>query len=341
MFIAGRNLVLFVVACILAVPCLVFSRDLEDGLYARFDTTKGEILAVLYYQQVPLTVINFVGLAEGKIAANQGPLKKFYDGLIFHRVIKDFMIQGGDPTGSGMGGPGYKFPDEFAPELKHDSAGIISMANSGPGTNGSQFFITHKATPWLDGKHSVFGKVIEGRDVVDKIEKGDKINTISIIRVGEQAKAFKTDQESFDAELNKLIQASEDQAVKSYAKFETEMYFRYPDAKKTSSGLMYVLLNEGSGGSPLPGEKAIVHYKGMFKDGSIFDSSYDRGEPIEITAGTGQVIKGWDEALLEMKKGEKRILLIPYTLAYGEQGYPGVIPPRADLIFELELMEIL
>ncbi len=168
---------------------------------------KGEILAVLYYQKTSLTVINFVGLAEGKIAANQGPLKKFYDGIVFHRVIKDFMIQGGDPTGTGTGGPGYKFPDEFAPELRHDSAGILSMANSGPGTNGSQFFITHKPTPWLDGKHTVFGKVLEGQAVVNKIGQGDKINTITIIRVGDDAKNFKTDQESFDAELKKLKQA--------------------------------------------------------------------------------------------------------------------------------------
>ncbi len=340
MIIAGRIYILLMFICILTAPDPAFSRDLEDGLYAKFDTTRGEILAVLYYRQVPLTVINFVGLAEGKIAANHGPLKKFYDGLIFHRVIKDFMIQGGDPTGTGMGGPGYQFTDEFSDELKHDSAGILSMANSGPGTNGSQFFITHKATPWLDQKHAVFGKVIEGREVVGKIEQGDKINTVTIIRVGEDAKGFVTDQASFNAAFTKLKQAGELLAAKAYARFETEMFLRYPNAEKTMTGLMYVRLNEGSGDRPLPGKKVIVHYKGMLKDGSIFDSSYDRGEPIEISAGTGQVIKGWDEALLEMKKGEKRILLIPYPLAYGERGYPGVIPPETDLIFELELLDI-
>ena len=206
MIIAKRIFILFTFICIFMTPYPAFSRDLEDGLYAKMNTTKGEILAVLYYQKAPLTVINFAGLADGKIAANQGPLKKFYDGIVFHRVIKDFMIQGGDPTGTGMGGPGYKFPDEVIPELKHDSAGILSMANSGPGTNGSQFFITHKATPWLEGKHTVFGKVLEGQEVVNKIEKGDKINTITIIRVGEDAKNFKTDQESFDAALKKLKQ---------------------------------------------------------------------------------------------------------------------------------------
>jgi cyclophilin family peptidyl-prolyl cis-trans isomerase len=206
MFKNGRMFILFIIISILSISAPAFSKDLKDGLYAKVNTTKGEILAVLYHQQVPLTVISFAGLAEGKIAAKQGPLKKFYDGIVFHRVIKDFMIQGGDPTGTGMGGPGYKFPDEFTKELKHDSAGILSMANSGPGTNGSQFFITHKATPWLDGKHTVFGKVIEGLEVVNKIEQGDKINTITIVRIGEDANKFKTDQESFDAALKKLKQ---------------------------------------------------------------------------------------------------------------------------------------
>lgn len=199
-----RRFFFFIVLAVFTMPCPAFSKDLADGLYAKFDTSKGEILAVLHYRKVPLTVINFAGLAEAKIPAGQKSPKKFYDGLIFHRVIKDFMIQGGDPTGTGTGGPGYKFPDEFAPELRHDSAGILSMANAGPGTNGSQFFITHKATPWLDGRHTVFGKVIEGQSVVDKIEKGDKINSVSIIRVGEDAKAFQTDQAAFDAALGRL-----------------------------------------------------------------------------------------------------------------------------------------
>ena len=186
------------------IPCLGFSDDLKEGVYAQFDTTQGQIVAQLYYRQVPLTVINFAGLAQGTIATNQGAKKKYYDGLIFHRVIKDFMIQGGDPTGTGRGGPGYRFPDEFSDNLKHDAPGILSMANAGSGTNGSQFFITHRATPWLDNKHTVFGKVVKGQAVVDKIEKGDKILTLTILRIGADALAFKTDQAAFDNALSRM-----------------------------------------------------------------------------------------------------------------------------------------
>ena len=177
---------------------------LADGVYAEFDTTKGKIVCQLEFEKTPLTVANFVGLAEGtKHYSKDGSAPKkqdkpFYDGVVFHRVIPNFMIQGGDPTGTGSGGPGYKFKDECKPELKHTGPGTLSMANAGPGSNGSQFFITHVATAWLDGKHTVFGHVVEGQDVVNKISGGDKINSLKIVRVGEKAKAFKGDQADFE-----------------------------------------------------------------------------------------------------------------------------------------------
>lgn len=164
---------------------------MENGLFAKFNTSKGSILVKLEQEKTPMTVANFVGLAEGKIENNaKAPGEPYYNGLKFHRVIADFMIQGGCPQGIGSGGPGYDFKDEFHPTLKHDVPGVLSMANAGPGTNGSQFFITHVPTPWLDGNHSVFGQVVEGQDVVDDIRGGDLIESIEIIRNGAEAEGF-------------------------------------------------------------------------------------------------------------------------------------------------------
>ena len=172
------------------------SINLNDGLYAVINTDKGDITLTLEFEKTPMTVMNFVGLAEG-VLNKEDEDTPFYDGLNFHRVIDNFMIQGGCPLGTGTGGPGYKFPDEFDSSLRHTGPGILSMANAGPGTNGSQFFITHVETPWLDDKHTVFGKVVEGMDVVNKIAQGDKINTIKIERVGEAAKSFNVSREKF------------------------------------------------------------------------------------------------------------------------------------------------
>ncbi|WP_394698503.1 peptidylprolyl isomerase [uncultured Desulfobacter sp.] len=313
--------------------------DLSDGLYAKMDTDKGTILLQLFFKQTPLTVTNFAGLALGKMDTNVKKGEKFYDGLTFHRVIPDFMIQGGDPEGTGRGGPGYRFPDEFQPELKHEGPGILSMANAGPGTNGSQFFITHKATPWLDGKHTVFGKVIKGLAVVNAIEKGDKIKTVEILAVGDEAKAFRTDQAGFDAILeNKKVKIKQER-MNDMETFKKQMHEKYPDAVETQSGLMYVPVQEGSGPAVASGTKVKVHYTGMFTNGQKFDSSRDRGNPIEFVLGKGQVIKGWDIGIEGMKKGEARTLLIPYPLAYGERGYPGAIPPKSTLIFDVELVD--
>ena len=310
---------------------------LADGIYALMETSKGDILLSLEYKKVPMTVCNFIGLAEGELNMEKKGTP-FYDGLTFHRVIKDFMIQGGCPKGNGTGGPGYRFPDEFDSSLKHTGPGVLSMANAGPGTNGSQFFITHVPTPWLDGKHTVFGHVVEGQNVVDSIKQGDKIKKVSIIRVGEEAENFKTTATDF-AEYVQGVEAREKAKLEEEKKrVIAEISARYPNAKKTASGMYYVVDREGDGGkSPRYGQKVTVHYQGTLMDGKIFDSSYLRKEPTAFRIG--EVIEGWNEALQTMTKGEKRTLVIPPELGYGEYGYPGVIPQNAWLIFEVELLD--
>jgi peptidylprolyl isomerase len=285
-----------------------------------------------------MTVANFVGLAEGSWKTTRGEKTRFYDGLTFHRVIADFMIQGGCPFGNGTGGPGYKFPDEFDPSLRHDKAGTLSMANSGANTNGSQFFITHKETPWLDDKHTVFGHVVQGQDVVNKIAQGDKIEKVEILRVGPAAKDFKTDENAFKGYRQKAEEKSALAAKTKAEQAKKMLEEKYPGLTVTASGLMYKILSPGQGGdSPKMGTTVKVEYTGSLLDtGAVFDSSKGRG-PAEFQIG--QVIEGWNEGLQMMKKGEKRLLIIPSDLGYGAQGYPGVIPGGATLVFEVELLD--
>ena len=314
--------------------------SLPNGLYARIATDKGDILLVLAFEKTPLAVVNFAGLAEGTKDSDKGKNVRFYDRLAFHRVIKNFMIQGGCPLGNGRGGPGYKFPDEFDESLRHDGPGILSMANSGPGTNGSQFFITHKATSWLDDKHTVFGRVVTGQDVVNAIRKGDRINKISIIRVGRKAKNFKTDQAAFDKLLKEGKEKAAMEKKKKEEKQMTLIKKRWPKAVTAPSGLMYVITKEGAGDkTPDKNVTLTVHYTGTLLNGKKFDSSVDRGKPFKFPVGVGRVIKGWDEAFLSMKKGEKRTLIIPPDLAYGPRGRRGTIPPNAFLAFDVELID--
>ncbi len=336
-FLSTLGLFLF----ILSGDMVMAETQLKNGMYAKFDTSKGEILLALEFEKTPLTVANFVGLAEGtkELGGGAGTTgTKFYDGLSFHRVIPDFMIQGGCPLGTGTGGPGYTFPDEIDPDLKHTGPGVLSMANAGPGTNGSQFFITHVATPWLDGKHTVFGHVVQGQDIVNKIKGGDTINSVTILRVGDKAKEFKSDQAAFDALLDSMEQRAKDKETAALDAVKKEIETRWPEAISTPSGLKYVVVEEGSGeATPTKGTTIKAHYTGKLLDGTKFDSSYDRGQPIEFPVGAGRVIKGWDEAFLGMTKGEKRILIIPSHLGYGPAGR-GPIPPNATMVFDVELV---
>lgn len=345
-----------------------------EGIFATMETSKGTILLRLEYKSTPVTVANFISLAEGNnpIVAEQYKGKPFYDGLKFHRVIADFMIQGGDPMGTGAGDPGYKFKDEIT-DAKFDRAGLLAMANAGPATNGSQFFITHKDTPWLNGRHTIFGSVVTGQDVVNAIKQDDLITKVTISRNGADAKAFDAakvfatyyankDAEERDA---KRKQQEAEEAVKreyeqKYGPVKTakvqQLAKERRGATKTASGLEYKIIKKGSGKKPESGKQIYVHYAGFLEDGSLFDSSYAdvtktygkfderRGEanyqpfPFEYGKKDG-LIPGFIEALDQMSFGDKLIAWIPSKLGYGERGAGKVIPPNANIIFEIELLE--
>ncbi len=348
--------------------------DLKDGLYAKITTDKGTILAALDYQKTPITVANFVSLAEGtnKNVEEKYKGKKFYDGLNFHRVVPNFVIQGGDPMGNGSGDPGYKFEDEFPKDangnllLKHDSAGILSMANSGKETNGSQFFITHNATPHLDGRHTVFGKVIEGLDVVNQIAQGDAIKKVEIIKVGKDAKKFNAASvfdkalTAFNAKTQKTLE--EAKAVQQnlpQTESAQKQYFEEQKAKAKTlpSGLKMTVTQKGAGEKPAAGSKVLINYAGYFENGKLFDSNwveiakknaqYDALRdsqmgymPFEMVySNEAGLIPGFKEGMLNMNYGDKALLFIPAHLAYGEQGAGNVIPPNSNLVFEVEVLK--
>ena len=330
----------FIITLIFATvlfSCNESHEKLVDGIYANIKTSKGTIILKLEFEKTPITVANFITLAEGKniFVEEQYKGKPFYDGLKFHRVIPDFMIQGGDPLGTGEGNPGYKFKDEFHPDLKHNKKGILSMANAGPGTNGSQFFITHIATPWLDGNHTVFGKVIEGQDVVDAIAQDDTLDSLEILRVGTEAEKFNA------IEAFRTFEGSREQRLaEENAAANAELDKLATGFEKTESGLRYQIIQKGDGVKAEKGKTVSVHYKGQLADGTVFDSSYKRNQPIDFPLGAGQVIQGWDEGVQLLKVGDKARFVIPSDLGYGAQGAGGVIPPNATLIFDVELMDV-
>ena len=357
----NRNLILTVLLFAFVTSCTTIPKymskeeynALGDGLYAHMETSEGDMLIKLHEEKTPMTVANFVGLAEGKKENKAKPAgTPFYNGTIFHRVIKDFMIQGGDPAGTGMGGPGYSFEDEFDASLKHDKKGILSMANSGPNTNGSQFFITEVPTPWLDNKHSVFGEVIDGLEVIDSIAATPKgaqdkpktnitINNIYIIRKGDRYKTYDA-AASFTSAKSAHAKKLEDERRKAEEaqKAETDRLKKLSEnALSTDSGLKYVIIEEGDGAKPVKGDAIKVHYNLRMADGEKIDSSYDRNQPLDVKVGETQLIQGWMEALTMFKRGTKVLLIIPPSLGYGERGAGGVIPPNATLYFDMEVLK--
>jgi peptidyl-prolyl cis-trans isomerase A (cyclophilin A) len=351
---------LFISFFLLLFSCNSANDKLADGLYAEIETSKGNILLQLEFEKTPVTVANFVSLAEGKnsMVAEQYKGKPFYDGLKFHRVIANFMIQGGDPDGNGSGGPGYKFKDEIT-DLKMDKAGVLAMANAGAGTNGSQFFITHNETNYLNGRHTVFGQVVTGQEVVDKIAQDDEIIKVNIIRKGEKAKKFDGDKvfkAYFDsqAEENK---AAEAKTATIRAEKATSFAALKSTGTKTVSGLIYKIIQKGSGKKLPAGANVLVHYAGYFENGALFDSSFEElskqfnqyneqkaagggYQPFPFQIGQKEgLIPGFIEGLEKMTVGDKALIFIPSKLGYGAQGAGGVIPPNTDLFFELEMLD--
>jgi len=344
--------------------------ELGDGLFADIQTNMGNIVLKLEHKKTPVTVANFVSLAEGNnpFVSEEYKEKKFYDGVTFHRVMRDFMIQGGDPTATGRGNPGYRFRNEIVDSLRHSGKGILSMANSGGDkTNGCQFFITHAETPWLDGKHTVFGEVIQGIAVVDSIANvevadGNKpitevtMNAVVIVRNGKEARKFDAVKVMTDYFAEE--EALEAAMKKSIEDFVSEAVAQKEAAEALPSGLKIHVIQEGSGIEPKVGQQVLVNYSGWLSDGTLFDTSsseiakqfgkFDeidrmhRGDfspsPMNYTPDS-RLIAGFKEGLLTMKVGDKVRLFIPSYLGYGPQG-GGPIPPNADLIFDLEITEL-
>ncbi len=317
--------------------------DLSAGLYGIIETSKGIVVLQLYYTKTPMTVSNFVGLANGAFEGHHPYDKNYYDGLTFHRVIADFVVQGGDPHGDGTGGPGYNFADEIDTPFVFDAEGVLAMANSGQHTNGSQFFITLGAATWLNGKHTIFGKVVKGMNVVRGIEQGDEMISVSVKAKGNEASNFlkKVSWDTFTV----LQSTIEDKIKKQYEENQElvrkQIFAEEVEFEKTNDGMYFVVQKRGFGKPVEKGNVVLVDYElKIYGKSHITDSSIKRGKPIEVTVGNGEVIKGWDSILQQMVDGEKRRVIIPPELAYGARSVGGVIPPHSFLEFEIEIIEI-
>jgi len=342
--------------------------SLANGLYAEFTTNHGTFVTKLYEKATPMTVASFVSLAEGNNprVSEEYKGKKFYDGLIFHRVIKDFMIQGGDPKGTGSGGPGYSYPDEIVDTLTFNRKGLLAMANSGPATNGSQFFVTLAETPWLNGNHTIFGEVVMGQEVVDAIgevqtsKPGDKpvkdvvIQKVTIIKKGKvNVPDFSKALEEKEKE-EKEKEAAREKIAEEKSKELEEVRAK---AESRDSGIKIYYHKKGDGTKPNVGDRVGINYAGYLANGQLFDSNrvevaerYGVLDPKRLAANLyiplttiysldAQMIPGFKEAMMEMKIGDQVTVFIPSHLAYGSRGISGVIPPNSELIFEMEIVE--
>ena len=307
--------------------------NLDDGIFAHIQTNKGEITVELAYKKAPLTVTNFIALAEGTKQSNKGLGTPYYDGLSFHRVIDQFMIQGGDPNGDGTGGPGYMFADEFS-DLIHDGPGVLSMANSGPNTNGSQFFITHVPTPWLDGKHSVLGSVVKGMDVVNAIVQGDTIEMVKIERIGDEANEFIANEDSFNALVLKANEAIIAQQELRLQNFESYVVSNFPGAIQDELGYFTTITKKGNGSFASMGQIVTVDIALSANTGEVMRPP---GSPIPFPLGTGEIISIIETNVQKMTIGEERTAIATYESVFGNAP-SGNIPQDAFLIFDLVLI---
>ncbi len=333
-----RKIFVFGILMLAAMTCFAQSAGapaLKNGLYAVIDMGLGPITLELYPDSAPLTVASFVGLAEGKFL---GTGKPYFDGLSFHRVEPGFVVQGGDPLGTGTGGPGYKFPNEIDSKLSYGEEGMLAMANSGPDTNGSQFFITLAPTQALTGSYTIFGRVVKGMEVVKAIRKGERMRTVKIIRVGQKAQAFGMTRAEFDAAVADRLSGGQN-AKKSALNAQVDIAKkRFPALIAGKNGIFYQILQPGSGVKPAARTRVSVHYTLTNLEGKILDTSKTTGKALQFSVGAGEMISGFDQSVAEMGYGEKRLIVLPPELAYGERGAGDLIPPNSYIVFELELL---